>query len=206
MGTFALILKFTGLLYLESGENMAEWDKKRKIMLSYDQSSAAYDNQYREEQEAKMNIVLKNIGKNRFSLAIDDGCGTGLAFMHLLKIADSVVGVDFSSKLLRKAKERAKRLQDVQIVRADADHLPFTRETFDVALTMTVLQNTPNPIETLSEVKRVSKQNSTIIVTGLKKQFPLDKFETLLNQVGLKISTINTENEPKDYVAICRIF
>ena len=186
------------------GKNTANWNKKREVMRNYDSSAAAYDKQYTEEQTAKIRIVLQNIGNSKVNLALDNGCGTGLLFTHIQGFADSIVGLDFSSKLLKRAKKRAKHVPNVAVVRADADHLPFLEQTFDAAFAMTLLQNMPNPIDTLREMKRVCKHGSTLAVTGLKKEFPLEKFESLLDQTRLKISPIQTNDQSKDYVAICR--
>ena len=59
-------------------------------------------------------------------------------------------------------------------MQADADHLPFKEEFFDVVFAFTVLQNMPKPSETLDELKRVAKVGGRVVVTGLKKAFPLN--------------------------------
>ena len=64
-----------------------------------------------------------------------------------------VVGVDISRKLLLKAKEQARAFPNVFVLQADADHLPFKDGFFDDVFAFTVLQNMPNPNETLSELK-----------------------------------------------------
>ena len=185
-------------------KNLANWNKKRKVMRNYDSSAAAYDRQYTEEQTAKIRLMLQNLGQGKVSLVLDDGCGTGLLFVQIQGFAEYVVGIDFSRKLLKRAKKRAKRLSNVAVVCADADHLPFLEQIFDAAFAMTLLQNMPKPIDTFREMERVCKRGSTLAVTGLKKQFSLEEFESLINKTPLRISRIVTNDGLKDYVAVCR--
>ena len=80
------------------------------------------------------------------------------------------MGVDISRELLLKAKEQASR-ENVFVLQADADHLPFREWFFEVVFAFTVLQNMPKPPETLVEFKRVAKLGGCVVVTGLKKAF-----------------------------------
>jgi ubiquinone/menaquinone biosynthesis C-methylase UbiE len=110
--------------------------------------------------------------------------------------------LDFSKKTLLKAKERLKNQAGVDLVRADADNMPLRDKVFDRVFAMTLIQNTPSPIETLNEIRRVAKDDAVIAVTGLKKIFSKSTLENLLKNAGLSI--IAMENEGlKCYVAVC---
>jgi demethylmenaquinone methyltransferase/2-methoxy-6-polyprenyl-1,4-benzoquinol methylase len=83
-------------------------------------------------------------------------CGTGLDFPILQKqMSESgrIVGVDLSVQMLQHAKE--KRLSDIDLVRADIAHLPFTRSVFHAVLTTFCLTITPNPEGSVREIRRV---------------------------------------------------
>jgi len=69
-------------------------------------------------------------------------------------------------------------------------------------LAITLIQNMPNPTETLNEIKRVAKANASIVVTGLKKIFDRNTLEQLLKGAGLGIIVIEGENL-KCHVAVC---
>ena len=88
------------------------------------------------------------------------------------------------------------------MVQADADHLPFRNGSFNVVFAFTVLQNMPKPLETLNEIKRTAKHDAIIAVTGLKKAFPKDAFEELLQNAGLSVVSLKDEDALKCYVAI----
>jgi len=183
---------------------MQEWNKKHKAMRHYDQLAPVYDIQYAEEQNAQIEAALNNTKPNENELVLDLGCGTGLLLEHIAKSTRLLVGIDISPKILQEAKKRAKRFPNTAIIRADADHTPLQNRTFDHVFAVTLLQNMPNPIKTIKEIKRISKPQSAIVLTGLKKKFSQESFMNLLNQSGLKVSTLKTNPQLKGYIAICQ--
>lgn len=183
---------------------MQEWKTKRKAMRHYDYLATVYDAQYLEEQNAKIKVALNNTKLSKNELILDMGCGTGLLFQHVAKSAKFVVGIDTSSKILQEARKRAKELSNAAVIRGDADYTPFQNKTFNQVFAITLLQNMSNSVKTLREVKRVSKPQSTIIVTGLKKKFTKERFMDLFNKAGLKISTLKTNPQLKGHLAVCQ--
>jgi ubiquinone/menaquinone biosynthesis C-methylase UbiE len=159
-----------------------------------------YEMRYAEEQAAKYQAALEHLNINGRRV-LDVGCGTGLLFNQITNEAQTVVGVDLSSKLLHKAKNRA-RNHKVHLVQADADHLPFTSSHFNVVFAFTVLQNMPKPAETLNEIKRNAKPDAFIVVTGLKKVFSLEAFQALLQNAGLQVTALEGADPLKCYVAV----
>jgi ubiquinone/menaquinone biosynthesis C-methylase UbiE len=182
------------------GAQLSKWRQKRSVMRRYDVTAQMYDARYAEEQEAKYKVALT--GLNVAGAVLDVGCGTGLLFSHVAAQAEVVVGVDVSGKLLLQAKERTKSFRNAHVVQADADHLPFRSECFAVVFAFTMLQNMPKPAETLTELKRTAKRNGAIVVTGLKKAFPLEAFRELLRQADLRVISVKDDDVLKCYVAI----
>jgi ubiquinone/menaquinone biosynthesis C-methylase UbiE len=182
---------------------MAEWTKKREVMRHYDFSASVYDTQYAEEQNAKMEAALDSISLSKDSFVLDAGCGTGLLLKHI-KSAKLIVDLDISLKILRKAKKRVKQLSNVAVIRADADFLPFQNNVFDATFAITLLQNMLDPLVTLHEMKRVSKDHATIVITGLKKKFSQEAFVKLLHKARLYISIMKTNSQINGTIAICR--
>ncbi len=182
---------------------MADWRKKREVRRSYDSSAAVYDAQYIEEQNAKITAALSHVPLKKTNLVLDLGCGTGILFEHIGRSVKLLVGLDSSSKILWEAKKRMKRFPKAVLVRADADRTPFRNRVFDCAFAITLLQNTPNPLRTLNEMKRISKPHAFIAVTGLKKKFSQKAFVRLLMDAKLN-PLIVLNGELKGYVAVCR--
>ena len=179
-----------------------KWDQKRKIIRRYDLTAQLYDMRYAEEQEIKYKTALERLNVARNSKVLDVGCGTGLLFSHVAAEAQTVVGVDISSRLLLQAKERARDFRNVHLVQADADYLPFTDNHFSIVFAFTVLQNMPKPLETLKEIKRNAKRDASIVVTGLKKAFSLEAFRELLQNAGLQVVSLKDDDVLKCYVAV----
>ena len=180
---------------------MTTWKDKRKIMQRYDVTAEMYDERYAGEQRAKYQKALENVNVAGRTV-LDVGCGSGLFFSQVASQADMVVGVDVSSKLLLKAKEQANALRNVFVLQADADHLPFRDGFFGAVFAFTVLQNMPKPPETLSELKRVAKDRGRVVVTGLKKAFPLNAFMDVLEGSGLRVVAFVDDEAVNCYVAV----
>ncbi len=181
---------------------MNEWTKKRKTMREYDLTAHLYDMRYAEEQIAKIEVALKNVRMDKQDLVLDDGCGTGLLFACITDKAKTIVGTDMSKKTLLKAKWRIGNFANAHLILADADFLPFKKEIFSHVFAVTLIQNTPHPVETLNEIKRVAEKHATIVVTALKSIFTLGTFRALLANVGLKIVALHSEGL-QCHVAVC---
>jgi ubiquinone/menaquinone biosynthesis C-methylase UbiE len=177
-------------------------NKKRKVMRRYDLTARMYEERYAEEQAAKYQAALKHLSIKRNSIVLDVGCGTGLFIPYIAPEAETVVGVDISRRLLLQAKEHIRPLCNVQLVQADADHLPFRTACFTEVFGFTVLQNMPNPLETLLEIERNAKRGAPIVVTGLKKAFSLEDFKALLQKAGLQVVHIEDADAVKCHVAM----
>ena len=160
-----------------------------------------YEERYAEEQKAKYKAALKNV-EVADGMVLDVGCGSGLFFREVTAQSKIVVGIDISHKLLLKAKEQTNGLGNVLVSQADADHLPFKDAFFDMVFAFTVLQNMPKPAETLRELMRVTKLGGKVVVTGLKKAFPLNTFMDTLEGSGMKIISFVDNKDLKCYVTI----
>jgi ubiquinone/menaquinone biosynthesis C-methylase UbiE len=183
-------------------EHMTIWSKKRSIANRYNITSNSYDEQYAQEQTAKYQIVQRTLKHSSYNVILDVGCGSGLFFSHIADRAQMVVGVDFSRKLLLKAKAQTKYFSDVHLVQADADHLPFKNATFDAVFAFTMLQNMPAPKKTLLEFKQQTTENGKLIVTGLKKAFELTAFLDLFEINELKLFEFIDDQNLNCYIAI----
>ena len=170
-------------------------------MRRYNATVRIYDIRYAEEQAAKIEAALRYV-EVQAEAVLDIGCGTGILFNYVAEKAAMTVGIDISPKTLLKAKERARSHPNVYLVCADADNMPLKDNVFDRAFAITVIQNMPNQIETLDEIRRVAKDNALIVVTGLKKIFPKSKLEEMLNNGGLSVTAMSDEGL-QCYVAVC---
>ena len=180
---------------------MAGWRDKRRVMRRYDLTADMYEERYGEEQKAKYEAALENV-KLGGGAVLDAGCGSGLFFREVAECSSMVVGVDVSRRLLLKARVEAKKSSNISVLQADADHLPFREGCFEAVFAFTVLQNMPDPSETLVELKRVTDPCGCVVVTGLKKVFPLEKFMDILEGTSLQVTSFVDDENLKCYVAV----
>jgi ubiquinone/menaquinone biosynthesis C-methylase UbiE len=177
------------------------WKDKRKVIQRYDITAEMYDERYKEEQTRKYCKALQHI-EITSAVVLDVGCGSGLFFDNVSDKAKIVIGIDVSRKLLNKAKEKANVSGNVYVLQADADHLPFYDKFFDRTFAFTILQNMPIPKKTLKELKRVSKTGGKIVVTGLKKAFPLNVFMDIIEESKLTVAAFVDDENVNCYVAV----
>lgn len=109
-----------------------------------------------------------------FSLAgksvLDIGVGSGSWALELHKQGAQVTGIDFSQKMLKKAKDRCPR--EITILQADALALPFPDQSFDIVTSSLVLHGPGKEKreKILKEMMRVSR--GTLIINDYYKKSP----------------------------------
>lgn len=86
---------------------------------------------------------------------LDVGCGCGALALAAARIADSVVGLDFSAPLTEVASDRARaaRLDNVEFVVADAQTHAFVPDSFDVVVSQFGLMFFDDPLTAFSNLR-----------------------------------------------------
>lgn len=99
------------------------------------------------------------------SRVLEVGIGTGLN-LPLYPRYGSLTGVDLSQKMLRKAQGRVKDLamEQVKLLVMDAMNLAFPDDTFDRVLATYVISVVPDPVQALTEIRRVCKPDGHIVL------------------------------------------
>lgn len=90
---------------------------------------------------------------------LDVACGTGRYFKLYGK--RKIYGIDISKDMLKLAK-KVDKTAIVQV--ADAEHIPYKNNSFDIVITSQFIQHIPNYLKVLKEMKRVCKKEGYIIV------------------------------------------
>ena len=97
---------------------------------------------------------------------LEVGVGTGISLPYY-SMSCRLCGVDISTPMLRKAKERVAELglSNVEgLWVMDAEHLSFPDNAFDVVVAQYVITTVPNPEATLDEFARVLKPGGEIVL------------------------------------------
>jgi phosphatidylethanolamine/phosphatidyl-N-methylethanolamine N-methyltransferase len=127
---------------------------------------------------------------------LDVGCGCGDTSIELSRRAGadgSVLGIDISTPMLRKARERVAeyKLTNVEALAVmDAKHLAVPDASFDVVVAQYVITAVPDPEATLDDFARVLKPGGEIILVnhlgaenGLRRVFE-QSFSPLARRLG----------------------
>ena len=165
--------------------------RKLELRRRYDETAELYDERYAEIQSEKYGQVAIRLRK--VEKILDLGCGTGMFLSELVEHGRLVVGVDVSPKMLKIAKKRA---VGANLILADADHLPFTNGCFDAVVSITLLQNMPDPSATTKEIARITKSGGMVILTTLKRKHALKELRGWMRNAGLRpLETLEMRGE-----------
>ena len=106
---------------------------------------------------------------------LEVGIGTGLT-LPLYPRYCRVVGVDLSEQMLKKARERVQEFAatHVTLFMMDAMRLGFPDNVFDHVLAAYVISAVPDPVQVLSEIRRVCRPGGHIVIVNhFKSDHPL---------------------------------
>lgn len=154
---------------------------------------------YFEEQQAKYDMILKNIKLEPTMIILDHGCGTGLL---LERLEQTTIGLDISIELLKSAKDRVKNRYGKHLIKGDVDNLPLRSNTIDLVISVTVIQNTPVPSLTLKVLQTILKPGLTIVITTHKKTVSKTQLKQYIKEANLKLVKIINNQNIQDFIAI----
>lgn len=92
---------------------------------------------------------------------LDVGTGTGHYAVRLAARGLHVAGVDASESMLALARAKTAAVEWRQ---AEAEHLPFPDDSFDLVLAVTLLEFVPDPLQALAEMRRVAAPGGRLVL------------------------------------------
>lgn len=98
-------------------------------------------------------------------LGIDIGAGTGIFAKHLSSEERTIVCLDPSSKMLKKAVEK-----HLMAILATAEDIPFRSKCFDFLYMVTVLEFLPDPSKALYSIGSILKHEAPIIIVFINRE------------------------------------
>lgn len=115
---------------------------------------------------------------------LEVGCAVG-AELHLIAQRApqlSLTGLDLSAVHLRAGHAWLNRAERIRLVQGDARALPFADDSFDVALTIWVLEHLRDPAAVVGELLRVVKPTGRVILTEVdNRTFCFDPTQTAIS-------------------------
>ena len=96
---------------------------------------------------------------------LEVGVGTGIN-AALYPTDCSVTGVDLSSSMLERARERVARkgVRNVRLLQMDAQNLKFADDAFDIVYAPYVISVVPDPVAVAAEMRRVCRPGGRIVI------------------------------------------
>jgi ubiquinone/menaquinone biosynthesis C-methylase UbiE len=178
------------------------WALKKKTMTHYNTTARLYNQQYLNEQMRKYAVTLNIVKTSKKEYLLDVGCGTGLFIKEIAEGGSIIIGIDISQRMIEIAKNTCKNLSKINLICADVDSMPLRKKIIDKIFSFTLLQNTPDVYQTIKELLRVAKADSTIILTFHKKTFSHEEVEKVLKKLRLVITRFIDYKDLKDYLVI----
>jgi phosphatidylethanolamine/phosphatidyl-N-methylethanolamine N-methyltransferase len=185
----------------------------------YEKLSKVYDLIFGPTLHPGRLVAIERMGIQPGDRILEVGVGTGIN-TSLYPRNCHMTGVDLSSSMLEKARERVARegLRNVRLLDMDAQNLTFADGSFDIVYAPYLVSVVPDPVQVAREMRRVCKPGGKIIVLnhfrsanpilsrleraispftvhiGFKSDLDLPAF---LAQAGLEPVSIEKVNRPK---------
>jgi phosphatidylethanolamine/phosphatidyl-N-methylethanolamine N-methyltransferase len=135
------------------------------------------------EAISKMNIRPRDS-------VLEVGVGTGIN-LSLYPLTSAITGIDLSTPMLVKARERIikKGLRNCRVAEMDAASMSFPDESFDIVYAPYLISVVPDPVQVAREMRRVCRRGGRIVILNhFKSQNRwLAKFDTAISPLTVHI-------------------
>lgn len=149
----------------------------------------------------KIRIVSHLLGDIQGKSILDIGIGSGFFSRFCLQKKAKTISLDFADAILQ---YHRKNDPDFQLVQADAQHLPFKNESFDIVLALDVIEHLYSPLDFLKEVNRVLKKEGRLILMTPNTANIFEKTLKLFFRIPLSIlNKISARGLQKEDSAHC---
>ena len=128
----------------------------------WDRNAGRYDRFMRKDRAAydEMYALIRPIVRHKTVLEL--ATGTGLIAKHIVNAAAHIEATDASPEMIAEAK-RDNRSAKLHFSVQDMFRLPYADQSFDVVIVSNALHIVPQPEKALQEIKRVLKDDGTLI-------------------------------------------
>ena len=161
--------------------------KKPEAVKRYNETASKYDNRYRLIQEQKYREIFSIIEFDSTDIILDVGSGTGLLLDYLSSSIEYILCCDLSFNMLAEGKKRHRK---ANFICADSDHLPFRDSCVNLTTCISVIQNLPDPIQTIKETFRILKKEGRLLLTALDKIYSDRKLREIIVKAGYDVNKL----------------
>ena len=132
----------------------------------YDKLAKVYDLTFGPTLHPGRLQAIQRMGITGQDRVLEVGVGTGIN-LSLYPRDATVIGIDFSSSMLEKARERAARKDvphSLRLLQMDAADLKFADDSFDIVYAPYLISVVPDPVKVAQEMRRVCRPGGRIVI------------------------------------------
>ena len=131
----------------------------------YEKLASVYDLTFGPTLHPGRIVARDRMGIRPHDRILEVGVGTGIN-TSLYPRNCHITGIDLSTSMLDRARERVKRegLRNVRLLEMDAADLTFANESFDIVYAPYLVSVVPDPVKVVKEMERVCRPGGKIIV------------------------------------------
>ncbi|MDE6666204.1 MAG: class I SAM-dependent methyltransferase [Ruminococcus sp.] len=160
--------------------NKKNWDKFAPI----------YNLFMKKDKKAYVQMYQKIRNTVQFKEVLELATGTGLIAGNIAGSAKRFEATDFSEKMIVEAR-KSFHANNLNFAVADACHLPYDSDSFDVVIISNALHIMPEPKKALAEIHRVLKKDGILIAPTFvhaKMTFPKRLLSKAMGIVGFQVA------------------
>jgi ubiquinone/menaquinone biosynthesis C-methylase UbiE len=125
--------------------------------------ASIYDRLLTSTERSYMRRIREEIVGRARGRVLELGAGTGASFPYYNDQVEQVIATDPDPHMLERARRRAQGLQrPIELRQVSAEDLPFEDGSFDTVVSTLVMCTVGDPLQALSEVRRVLKPSGEL--------------------------------------------
>jgi phosphatidylethanolamine/phosphatidyl-N-methylethanolamine N-methyltransferase len=131
----------------------------------YEKLASVYDLTFGPTLHPGRLVARDRMGIRPADRILEVGVGTGIN-TSLYPRNCQITGIDLSTSMLEKARERVARegLRNVRLIEMDAASLTFADDSFDIVYAPYLVSVVPDPVQVVREMRRVCRPGGKIII------------------------------------------
>ena len=145
--------------------------------------------------------LIEKLGINPDQVVMDFGCGSGFFTIDLAKKSKTVIGVDLSPEMLKKAQNKAKKkhVENIRFLQSNGKNLQVEDGSVDLVLLVTVFHEVGDTEAVLKEFERILKPFGRLAIVEVTKKSAFafapiqntEKIRTKVEASNFKLQELN---------------
>lgn len=144
-------------------------DHKRFLRQEFTKQAESYAQNPKITNSERVEYLVDVSGARSDASVLEIGTGPGHVATGFAQQCDEVVALDLTAEPLQIAQEKKHKrdLDNLVLIQADAEEVPFEDRSFDIVCCRLTLHHTERPERILKEMARVCRRNGYVVVEDL---------------------------------------